>query len=424
LELIEGQERVKNRVVVTGMGVVAPVGNTLEEFWRNLCAGKSGIGPITKFDAREFSSQIAGEIKEFDPENYIERKEVKKMDTFIHYAIAASEMAVKHAQLPETGVDKTRVGVLIGSGIGGLGTIEAQHKVLLEKGPRRITPFFIPMLLVNLASGQVAMRYGFSGPNSAVSTACATGVHAIGEAFKMIQCGLADAMIAGGSEAVITPLAVGGFCAMRALSQRNHDPAAASRPFEKDRDGFIIAEGAGIIVLESAEYAQARGATILAELIGYGLTADAYHVTSPDPEAAGTSRCMQMALDDAQIAPEAIDYINAHGTSTPLNDKFETMSIKKVFGEHAARLQISSTKSMTGHLLGAAGGIESVATIMTIAHDMIPPTINYDTPDPECDLDYVPNVARHATVTTALTNSFGFGGTNGTLIFRKFQALS
>lgn len=401
------------------MGVVSPVGNTLDEFWRHLCEGKSGIGPITKFDASEFNSQIAGEVKNFDPTLYLDRKEARKMDPFIHYAIAASEMAVKDAQLTGDAVDKTRVGVLIGSGIGGLGAIEAQHKVLLEKGPRRITPFFIPMMLINLASGQIAMRYRFSGPNSAVSTACATGLHAIGEAFKMIQRGQADVMLAGGTEAVITPLAVGGFCAMRALSQRNDDPTAASRPFDQDRDGFVIAEGAGVVVLESEERARARGVKIFAELIGYGLTADAYHVTSPDPEAAGTSRCMQMALDDAGIAPDAIDYINAHGTSTPLNDKFETMAIKNVFGEYAAKLQISSTKSMTGHLLGAAGGIESVATVQTIAHDLIPPTMNYATPDPDCDLDYVPNTARRATVTTALTNSFGFGGTNGTLIFRK-----
>ena len=411
----------KNRVVVTGMGAVTPLGNTVKNFWKNLCEGKSGIGPITKFDASKFTSRIAGEVKNFDPTQYFERKEIKKMDTFIHYAVAASDMAVNDAYFDGIPLDKNRVGVLIGSGIGGLGTIEAQHKVLLEKGPRRITPHFIPMLLINLASGQVSMRHGFSGPNAAVSTACATGSHAIGEAFKMIQRGQADVMIAGGSEAAITPLTLGGFCSLRAVSQRNDEPEKASRPFDKKRDGFILAEGAGVIVLESLEHAVARGASIKAELIGYGLTADAYHVTSPDPEAAGASRCIQMALEDAGVSPRDIDYINAHGTSTPLNDKFETMAIKNVFREDAKRVPISSVKSMTGHPLGAAGGIESVATILSIEHGIIPPTMNYEHPDPECDLDYVPNVARTSAITTALTNSFGFGGTNATLIFKKFQ---
>jgi 3-oxoacyl-[acyl-carrier-protein] synthase II len=411
----------KRRVVVTGLGAVTPIGNNVQEFWKGLCEGKSGIGLITRFDTTDYPTKIAAEVKGFDPLDYIDKKEVKKMDIFIHYALAASEMAIKDSGLKLDTLDKERAGVLIGSGIGGLPSMEEQHQILLEKGHRRISPFFIPMHIINLAAGHVSMRFGFQGPNSAVVTACAAGTHAIGDAFKLIQRGDADVMIAGGTESVITPLAIGGFSSMKALSRRNEEPQKASRPFDLDRDGFVVGEGCGLLVLESLEHAMRRDAHIKAEIIGYGLTSDAHHITMPAPNGEGAARCMKMALRDAQIAPEEVDYINAHGTSTPPNDKFETMAIKTVFGEHAYRLAISSTKSMIGHLLGAAGGVEAVATALTVQMDIIHPTINYETPDPECDLDYVPNKARFQEVNIALSNSFGFGGTNACILLKKFR---
>lgn len=411
----------KRRVVITGLGALTPIGNTVKEFWKGLCEGKSGIGLITRFDASDYPTKIAGEVKGFDPLNYVDKKEVKKMDLFIHYALAASEMAIRDSGLKQGNLEKDRAGVLIGSGIGGLPSMEEQHQILLEKGPRRVSPFFIPMHIINLAAGQVSMRFGFQGPNSAVVTACAAGTHAIGDAFKLIQRGDADIMIAGGTESVITTLAIGGFSAMKALSRRNEEPQRASRPFDRDREGFVVGEGCGLLVLESLEHAMNRNADIKAEIIGYGLTSDAYHMTMPAPNGDGAARCMKKALNDAGIAAEEVDYINAHGTSTPANDKFETMAIKTVFGGHAYRLAISSTKSMIGHLLGAAGGVEAVATVLTLQNDTIHPTINYEVPDPECDLDYVPNKARSREVGVALSNSFGFGGTNACVLFKKFQ---
>jgi len=416
----------KRRVVITGLGAVTPLGNNVREFWQGLCAGKSGIGAITKFETRDLPVKIAGEVKGFDPLNYIDKKEVKKIDTFIQYALAASEMALQDAGLVHADgsvslPDKDRAGVIVGSQAGGLPAIEEEHKLLLEKGPKRISPFFIPSLLINLASGHISMRFGLLGPNLAVATACAAGTHAIGDAFKVIQRGDADMMIAGGTEAEVTPLAISGFNALKALSHRNDEPQKASRPFDKDREGFVIGEGCGLLVLESLEHALKRDAEIKAEIIGYGLAADAYHITAPSPEGRGAIQCMKMALRDAGIPPEAVDYINAHGTSTPLNDAVETTAIKAVFGEHAYRLAVSSTKSMTGHLLGAAGGVEAVATTLTIRNNLIPPTINYETPDPLCDLDYVPNKARSVEVNVALSNSFGFGGTSACLIFKKFH---
>jgi 3-oxoacyl-[acyl-carrier-protein] synthase II len=411
----------KRRVVVTGLGVITPLGNSIQEFWEGLCAGRSGIGYITRFDTQNFPIKIAGEVKGFDPLQYIDKKEVKKMDTFIHYALAAGEMAIQDAGIKLDNLDKDRAGVIIGSEAGGLPAIEEEHKLLLEKGPKRISPFFIPSLLINLASGQISMRFGFRGPNLAVATACAAGTHAIGDAFRIIQRGDADLMITGGTEAEITPLALSGFNALKALSRRSKEPQKASRPFDKDRDGFVMGEGCGLLVLESLEHALRRGADIKAEIVGYGLTADAYHITSPSPGGKGAIRCMKMALSDAGLAPEDVDYINAHGTSTPLNDVIETAAIKAVFGKHAYRLAVSSTKSMIGHLLGAAGGVEAVATVLTIRNNLIPPTINYETPDPNCDLDYVPNKARPAEVNVALSNSFGFGWTIGCIIFKKFQ---
>jgi beta-ketoacyl-acyl-carrier-protein synthase II len=411
----------KRRVVVTGLGVITPLGNSVQEFWEGLCAGRSGIGYITRFDTQDFPIKIAAEVKGFDPLQYIDKKEVKKMDTFIHYALAASEMAVQDAGIKLDDLDKDRAGVLIGSEAGGLPAIEEEHKLLLEKGPKRISPFFIPSLLINLASGQISIRFGFRGPNLAVATACAAGTHAIGDAFKIIQRGDADLMISGGTEAEITPLAIGGFNALKALSRRNEEPQKASRPFDRDRDGFVMGEGCGLLVLESLEHALKRNADIKAEIVGYGLTADAYHMTTPSPGGRGAAQCMKMALADAGLAPEEVDYINAHGTSTPLNDAIETAAIKAVFGKHAYRLAVSSTKSMIGHLLGAAGGVEAVATVLTIRNNLIPPTINYETPDPNCDLDYVPNKARPAEVNVALSNSFGFGGTIGCIVFKKFQ---
>ena len=409
------------RVVVTGLGVVAPNGIGTETFWENLVAGVTGIDRITRFDASHHDSKIAGEIKGFDPLLYMEKKEVKKMDLFIHYALASAIMAIDDARLKFEESERSRIGTLIGTGMGGIPALEESHNVLLEKGPGRISPFFIPSIITNLASGQIAMRYGFRGPNSCVSTACATGNHAIGDSLELIKRGAADVMIAGGSEAVITPLTIGGFGAMKALSTRNDEPHRASRPFDKGRDGFVMGEGAGVLVLEELQHALRRGAKIYAELVGYGMSADAYHMTAPEPEGVGAITSMRLALEAAEMRPEDVDYINAHGTSTPMGDTAETRAIKQVFGGHAYRLAVSSVKSMTGHLLGAAGGVESLATVLTIYHGLIPPTINYDEPDPGCDLDYVPNKARQAEVRVALTNSFGFGGTNATLVFKQYE---
>ncbi len=409
------------RVVVTGSGMVSPLGTGVEKSWQALIQGKSGISKITKFDATGFETTIAGEVKDFVPENFIDKKEMKRMDIFIQYAIAASVMAMEDSGLKIAPGKADRVGVVVGAGLGGLTTIEFFHKVLLEKGPGRISPFFIPMLIVNEAPGQISMRFGAKGPNTSAVTACATGNHNIGDAWRIIQRGDADAIITGGVEATVTPLAVSGFNAMKAISTRNNEPEKASRPFDKDRDGFVIGEGAGILILEELTQALDRGAKIYAEIVGYGLTGDAYHITAPAPDGDGAARCMAMALKTGNIAPEEVDYINAHGTSTPINDPIETKAIKAVFGEHARKLAISSTKSMTGHLLGGAGGVEAIFTILTLSRGVIPPTINYETPDPECDLDYVPNQARKADVRVALTNSFGFGGTNAVLVFKKFE---
>ncbi len=408
------------RVVVTGVGLVSPLGIGNEANWEALCAGQSGIAEITRFDASLYSARIAGEVKNFDPLRFIDKKDVKKMDVFIQLAIAASQFAVDDARLKVDPEIATRVGVFIASGIGGFSTIEREHKALLEGGPRRISPFFIPASIINLAAGQVSIRFGAKGPNSATCTACSASAHAIGDAFEIIRRDDADVMIAGGSESAITPMGVGGFAAMRALSTRNDEPHRASRPFDKDRDGFIMGEGSGVIILEELEYAKRRGAPIYAELVGYGMTADAYHITAPSEDGDGGMRVMEMAIRRAGITPDKVDYINAHGTSTPYNDKLETLAIKRLFGEHAYKMAISSTKSMTGHLLGAAGGVEAAISALAIKHQVIPPTINYETPDPECDLDYVPNTKREAKVDYALSNSFGFGGTNGALLFKRY----
>ena len=409
------------RVVVTGLGVVGPNGIGIETFWRNLTTGVSGIGPITRFDASRHDARIAGEVKGFDPLQWMEKKEVRKMDLFIQFAVAAAQMAYDDSGLKVTDENRERIGVFVGTGMGGIPALEESHKTLLEKGPGRISAFFIPSIITNMGSGQISMRFGMKGPNSCVCTACATGNHAIGDSFRIIRRGEADVMLAGGSEAVITPLTIGGFCSMKALSTRNEEPARASRPFDRDRDGFVMGEGAGIMVLESLESARRRGARIYAELLGYGMSADAYHITLPAPEGEGAVRSMRRALEDARVAPSQVEYINAHGTSTPAGDLNETLAIKALFGEHARSLAVSSTKSMTGHLLGAAGGIESVISVLAIHHGLLPPTINYETPDPECDLDYVPNRARRAQVRYVLTNSFGFGGTNASLLFKKFE---
>jgi 3-oxoacyl-[acyl-carrier-protein] synthase II len=412
----------RRRVVVTGMGMVSPLGTGVDKTWQALIQGKSGVGRITKFDPTGFDTQIAAEVKDFLPENFMDKKELRRTDIFIQYAMASAAMALEDSQLKITPANADRVGVVVGAGLGGLTTIEAYHKVLLEKGPSRISPFFIPMLIVNEAPGQISMRFGAKGPNTSVVTACATGNHNIGDAWRIIERGDADAVIAGGVEATITPLAVSGFNAMKALSTRNQEPEKASRPFDKNRDGFVIGEGSGIIILEELQQALDRGAKIYAEIIGYGLTGDAYHITAPAPEGEGAARCMAMTLKSAGIQPEEVDYINAHGTSTEYNDLYETMAIKTVFKEHAKKLAISSTKSMIGHLLGGAGGVEAIFTILTICAGIIPPTINYETPDPGCDLDYVPNIARKAEVRVALSNSFGFGGTNAVLAFKKFES--
>ncbi|MCS7307333.1 MAG: beta-ketoacyl-ACP synthase II [Aquificaceae bacterium] len=409
------------RVVVTGLGVVTPIGTGVEKFWSNLIAGVSGIDTIKRFDPVEvgLTVHIAGEVKDFEPEKYFDKKDAQKVSEFIKFAVAASEEAIKDGGLLESRVDPYKIGVIIGTGIGGLRDIEEQQKVLMEKGPRRVSPFFIPYGISNMASGLVAIRYGFKGPNYCVVSACATGNHAIGDAMRLIQKGDIDVAIAGGCESAITPLGVAGFAVMRALSTRNHEPQKASRPFDMERDGFVMGEGAGVLVLEEYEHAKARGAKIYAELVGYGATDDAYHITAPCVDGEGAYMCMKLALEDARIRPEEVEYINAHGTSTPLNDKSETLAIKRLFGEHAYRLKVSSNKSMIGHLLGAAGAVEAVATVKTVSTGIIPPTINLENPDPECDLDYVPNKAIEYPVNYALSNSFGFGGTNACLVFKR-----
>ena len=401
---------------------MSPLGVGTEENWSALIAGRSGVGPITRFDASAFPARIAGEVKGFDPADYFEKKEIKKSDTFIQYAVAAAGFAVDDAGLVIAGADAERVGVIIGSGIGGLPLIESTHAMLLTRGPDRISPFFIPGLIVNMAAGQVSIRYGAKGPNSAPCTACTTGLHAVGDAFRLIQRGDADAMIAGGTEAVITPLAVGGFCAMRALSTRNDEPERASRPWDRDRDGFVMGEGAGVVVLEELERAERRGATIYAEIVGYGMSGDAYHISAPEPDGDGAARVMIAALADAGLPPESVGYINAHGTSTQLGDLGEVRAIKRVFGDHAYRLAVSSTKSATGHLLGAAGGLESGILALALRRQTLPPTLNLDHPGEECDLDFVPHQARQVDLEVALTNSFGFGGTNGALVMRRMPA--
>jgi 3-oxoacyl-[acyl-carrier-protein] synthase II len=408
--------------VVTGVGMITPVGLDTETSWEGLITGRSGIGPITQFDDKEIPTQIAGEVKGFDAAKYIEPKEIKKMDRFIHLAIGASQLAMDSARLPITPGNAERVGVIAGAGIGGLPAIERAYQAYREKGYRRITPFFIPMSIINEMAGHISMRFGAKGPNSCAVTACATGTHSIGDAFKIIQRGDADAMFAGGAESCICPLGVGGFNAMKALSTRNSEPVRASRPFDAERDGFVMGEGSGIVVLEELESARKRGAAILAEVIGYGLSGDAYHITSPAPNGEGAARCMNMAIKDAGITPTEVGYINAHGTSTKYGDELETMAIKTVFGDHARKVPVSSTKSMTGHLLGAAGGVEAVISVLALVRGILPPTINLENPDPECDLDYIPNTARKTSAEIAMSNSFGFGGTNATLIFRKYRS--
>jgi 3-oxoacyl-[acyl-carrier-protein] synthase II len=406
---------------VTGLGLVTPLGTGVEKTWKALCAGESGIRRISRFDPAGYDAQIAGEVTDFDPARFIEKKEIKKMDTFIHYAVGAAQLAVEDAGLKVAPEEATRVGVYIGSGIGGLGSIEHYHDVLKEKGPGRVSPFFIPMTIINLASGQVAIRIGAKGPNSCAVTACATGNHCIGDAYRLIQRGDADVMIAGGAEAAVTPLGVAGFASAKALSFRNNEPTRASRPFDKDRDGFVLGEGAGVVVIEELEHARRRGARIYGEVAGYGMNSDAYHITAPPEEGEGAVRCMELALKDAGIGKEQIGYINAHGTST-MADAIETHAIKTVFGERAYGIPVSSTKSMTGHLLGAAGGIEAVFSILALFHGILPPTINLENSDPACDLDYVPNKARPAAIKVALSNSFGFGGVNACLIFKRLDA--
>jgi 3-oxoacyl-[acyl-carrier-protein] synthase II len=410
----------KRRVVVTGVGAVTPLGNDIETTWKNIVAGKSGIGPLTRVNADEYPAKVSAEAKDFNPEDFIERKEARKMDRFTQFAVAAAQMAVKDANLIINDENSHRVGVWIGSGIGGMETFEQQFETFLQRGYRRVSPFFVPMLIPDMATGQVSIMLGARGFNSCTVTACATGTNSIGDAFKVIQRGDADAMISGGAEAPITRMSVAGFCANTALST-NPDPATACRPFDKNRDGFIIGEGSGIVVLEELEHALARGAKIYGEIVGYGATGDAYHITAPAPGGEGGARAMKMALNDAGLAPEAIDYINAHGTSTEYNDKFETAAVKEVFGDHAYKLAMSSTKSMTGHLLGAAGGIEAIFSVLAIRDSILPPTINYETPDPECDLDYVPNTARPQTINTVMSNSLGFGGHNATIVLKKYQ---
>jgi 3-oxoacyl-[acyl-carrier-protein] synthase II len=412
---------IERRVVVTGLGMITPLGIGMDASWEALKAGKSGVKPITRFDSTDFPTRIAGEVEGFVPEDYIEPKEVKKMDRFIHFGVAAADMAVRDAGLAVTEEMAERLGVIVGAGIGGLESIEKYHSVYLQRGPRRVTPFFIPMVIINMISGHISMKIGAKGPNSSIVTACATGSHSIGDSFRIIQRDEADVMVAGGAEAAITPLGIGGFNAMKALSTRNDEPARASRPFDVDRDGFVMGEGSGVVVLEELEHAKKRGARIYAEIVGYAMTADAYHMTSPAPGGEGAARCMRNTLKYARVSPESVDYVNAHGTSTKYGDELETMAIKTVFRDHAYKLVVSSTKSMTGHLLGAAGGVEAVVAVRTITDGVIPPTINLENPDPECDLDYAPNTAREKKVSFAMSNSFGFGGTNACLLFKRFE---
>jgi 3-oxoacyl-[acyl-carrier-protein] synthase II len=410
----------KRRVVITGVGLVSPLGVGTRATWDGLLAGKSGIGPITKFDASDYSTRIAGEVRDFDPTLYLDKKDVKKADSFIHYGMAAAQFAIEDAGLEVSEENAPRVGVIIGSGIGGLPLIEAMRDIVRDRGPSRVSPFFIPALIVNLAAGQVSIKYGMKGPNSAPCTACTTGLHAVGDAFRLIQIGKADAMVAGGAEGIITPLGIAGFAAMRALSTRNDEPEKASRPWDRDRDGFVVSEGAGIVVLEELEGARRRGAPIYAEVLGYGMSGDGYHISAPHPEGDGAVRVMETTLEDAEVPADAVQYINAHGTSTPLGDIGEVKAIKRVFGDHAHRLAVSSTKSSTGHLLGAAGGLEAGILALAIREQVLPPTINLDNPDPEADLDFVPHEARQVDLEVALTNSFGFGGTNGAVLMRRF----
>jgi 3-oxoacyl-[acyl-carrier-protein] synthase II len=408
------------RVVVTGLGVVSPVGIGHDAFWSGLMAGRSAVREITRFDASGYPTRIAAEVDDFDGSAYMDRKELRRNDRFVQFAYAATRMALEHARFSITPANATRTGVLIGSGIGGAATWEEQHRTLIQRGADRVSPFFIPMMIVNIATGVTAILTGARGPSSCVVTACATGGNAIGDAARIIEHGDADVMIAGGAEAAITPLSMAGFCSMKAMSTRNDEPATASRPFDATRDGFVMGEGAGVLILEALEHAEARGAPILAEMIGYGVTADAHHITQPDPDGDGAYRGMRAALADAEIDPAQVDYINAHGTSTPLNDSIETNAIKRVFGDHARRLTVSSTKSMTGHLMGAAGGIEAIACVLAMERGVVPPTINYKTPDPACDLDYVPNAPRAAQVRVAMSNAFGFGGHNAVLVLRSY----
>ncbi|KQR86106.1 3-oxoacyl-ACP synthase [Burkholderia sp. Leaf177] len=409
----------RRRVVVTGLGLISPVGNTVADGWANLVAGKSGIGEITKFDTANFSTRFAGEVKGFNVEDYMPAKEARHMDTFIHYGIAAGVQAMQDSGLEITEENSERVGVVVGSGIGGLPMIEATQTELLNRGPRRVSPFFVPASIINMISGHLSIRFGLKGPNLAIVTACTTGLHCIGEGSRLIEYGDADVMICGGSEATVSPLGIGGFAAARALSQRNDDPATASRPWDKDRDGFVLGEGAGVMVLEEYEHAKARGAKIYAEVSGYGMSGDAYHMTAPPEDGDGARRSMRNALKNAQMNPDEVHYLNAHGTSTPLGDLAETIGIKNMFGDHAKKIVVNSTKSMTGHLLGGAGGLESVFTVLALHHQVSPPTINIFNQDPECDLDYCANEAREMKIDVALKNSFGFGGTNGTLVFKR-----
>lgn len=413
------EHTMKRRVVVTGIGVISPIGTGLDKFWDSLKNGVNGVGPITYFDASDLDAQIAAQVDDFDPLQYLSKKEIRRMDKFTHFAVGSAMMALEDSGIDREKVNMDRFGVILGSGVGGIETFEEETKKMIEKGPSRISPFFIPMMIGNMGAGQISIATGAKGPNTTVVTACASSTHAIGDAFKVIQRGDAELMFAGGTEAAITKLSMAGFCSMKALSTRNGDPKTASRPFDKDRDGFVMGEGSGMLILEEYDHAVARGAKIYAEIVGYGYTADAYHITSPSPDGEGAARSMKMAIDDAGITPDMVDHINAHGTSTPLNDRFETMAIKRVFGDHAGDIAINSTKSMTGHLLGAAGSIEAIAAIMALREGFIPPTINYTTPDAELDLDYTPNIGKERDITYALSNSLGFGGHNGTILFKK-----
>ena len=410
------------RVVVTGQGVVSPLGNDVETFWKRLAAGESGIGPVTRFDTSRYDTRFAGEVKDFKPEEFMDRKDIRRADLFVQFAIGGASQAVKQAGIEIDGVDPTRYGVIVGSGIGGIATFEDQHRTLLEKGPSRVSPFFIPMMISDMASGQVSIQFGAKGPNYCTVSACSSGAHAVGDAFRIIQHDEADIMICGGAEAPVTPVSFAGFCSMKAMSTRNDEPLRASRPFDANRDGFVMGEGAGIVVLEELEHAKKRGAKILAEVVGYGATGDAHHMTAPAPEGEGAARAMRTAIRDSGRSLESFGYLNAHGTSTPLNDKFETQAIKSVFGDRSRNLAVSSTKSMTGHLLGAAGGLETIICVLALERQMLPPTINYEAPDPDCDLDYVPNTARAVELQAALSNSLGFGGHNVTLALSRYVA--